>query len=76
MPTSTAVVNRDIRPFDEEEVKRAIERAKANKSPQLSWIEQVPSKHQAVGSNPTGDAKTKEGNTQRAGLDGIACAVS
>jgi hypothetical protein len=33
MPTSTAVVNRDIRPFDEEEVKRAIERAKANKSP-------------------------------------------
>ena len=29
-----------------------------NQFPQLSWIEQVPSKHQVVGSNPTGNART------------------
>ena len=29
-----------------------------------------------AGSSPAQGAKTKEGNTQRAGLDGIACAVS
>ena len=33
MPTSIAVVNRDIREFDEEERQRAKEREQANKSP-------------------------------------------